>query len=113
MQRNLMAVAVAMAAAGTEGSGNGGGSAKAPKFAKKEYDLDTKVVSVEFGNGTVLELNCSELSPEMQTQLMLHGAAQKVGDSYAGVKGNFNEGISNAQSVIDQLKAGEWRGAGD
>lgn len=91
----------------------GGSAAKAPKFAKKEYDLDTKVVSIEFGNGEVLELNCGELSPEMQSQLMLHGAAQKIGDSYAGVKGNFSEGIANAKGVIEQLRAGEWRGAGD
>lgn len=86
---------------------------KAPKFAKKEYDLDTKVLSVIFGNDTTLELDVSELSPEIQTQLMMHGAAQKVGDSFAGAKGNFNVGIESAKDVIEQLRAGEWRGGGD
>lgn len=117
MQRNILnagiLVALSQQAEAATRTGSGNGSSKPPKFAKKEYDLDTKVVSVEFGNGTTLELDVSSLPQEMQTQLMLHGAAQKIGDSYAGVKGNFSEGIANAQGVIDQLKAGEWRGAGD
>lgn len=114
MQRNLMAVTVgSLFAPATEGSTNGGGSGKAPKFCKKEYDMDTKVVSFEFADGEVIELNVAELPQEMQTQLMLHGAAQKGGDSYAGVKGNLAEGKANLQGVIDQLKNGEWRGAGD
>lgn len=92
---------------------NAAGTGKAPKFAKKEYDLDTKVLSIEFGNGTVLECEVGDLSPEIQTQLMLHGAAQKIGDSFAGAKGNFNVGIESAKGVIEQLKAGEWRGGGD
>lgn len=101
------------AAAGEASSSTSGGEAKAPKFAKKEYDLDDKVLYITFGNGTKLECAVSELPPEMQVQLMLHGAAQKVGDSFAGVKGNFSQGIQNAKDVIEQLKAGEWRGGGD
>lgn len=89
------------------------GSAKRPKFCSKEYEIDTGLASFEFGNGTTLELNVYELPEETQKQLMLHGALQKVGDSYAGAKGDFGTGVSSAQSVIDQLKAGEWTGGGD
>lgn len=84
-----------------------------PKFCEKEYDLDTKLVSFSFGNGAKLDLDVSTLSPEMQVQLMLHGAAQKIGDSYAGVKGNYAEGVQAAKDVIEQLKAGEWRAGRD
>ena len=81
------------------------------KFSDKEYDLDTGVVSFTFGNGTTLELDANELSPEMQKQLMLHGISQKVGDSYAGAKGDFAKAIDAAKGVIDQLTQGIWRAA--
>jgi hypothetical protein len=90
-----------------------GGAAKTPKFAKKDWDPDTQEVFIEFGNGTKLALDCKQLNEEMRVSLMLHGAAQKIGDSYAGVKGNFAEGIENAKGVISQLLAGEWTGGGD
>jgi len=86
-------------------------SAKAPKFCEKEYDLDTGLTSFTFGNGQVLDLDSNALSPEMQKQLMLHGISQKVGDSFAGAKGNFMDGISAAKSVIEQLMQGVWRSA--
>src|SRR5215210_8016779 len=79
----------------------GGGAAKAPKFAKKEYDLDTRVLSIEFGNGETLEFDVNEVPEETKVQLMMHGAAQKVGDSFAGAKGNFQVGIDAARGVIE------------
>lgn len=65
---------------------------------------------VEFGftNGENLVLNLSDLSPEMVTQLALHGISQKVGDAYSGVKGNVEEAISLARAIIDRLKTGEF-----
>jgi len=84
-----------------------------PRFAKKSYNEETGVVSIEFGNGKVLELDTNACSPEIKTLLMLHGASQKIGDSYAGAKGDFASGIASAQSVIDQLLAGEWTSSGE
>lgn len=84
---------------------------KAPKFCEKEYDLDTGLVSFSFGNGTSLDIDSNALSPEMQKQLMLHGISQKVGDSFAGAKGNFAEGVASAKAVIEQLMSGIWRAA--
>ena len=48
-----------------------GGQAKAPKFCKKDWDPDEmgEVVSFEFANGTKLELDCSELTDSMRTQI--------------------------------------------
>ena len=82
--------------------------AKKVRFCAKEYDLDTGLVEFEFGNGKKLECDSNKIPEETRKQLMLHGVSQKVGDSFAGVKGNFVEGITNAQSTIDQLYAGVW-----
>jgi len=84
---------------------------KAPRFCEKEYDEDTNVVSFVFGNGKQLELDINTLSDHMRKLLMLHGAMQKIGDSYAGAKGNFSEGVQAAQDVIEQLKQDVWRAA--
>ncbi len=103
---------VLMAAEGNTNTSGSGGSAKAPKFCVKDWDPDEmgEVVQFKFANGTTLEIDCSELNESMRQHLMLHGASQKIGDSFAGVKGNFQEGIANAQAVIDQLRNGEWTG---
>lgn len=82
---------------------------KKPKFCDKEYDMDTGLLELTFGNGKKLEFDSNKISDEMKKQLMLHGASQKIGDSFAGVKGNFVEGIQNAQDTIDQLYAGVWK----
>lgn len=82
---------------------------KKVKFCAKEYDLDTGLVEFAFGNGKVLNVDSNAIPEETRKQLMLHGISQKVGDSFAGVKGNFAEGIQNAQDTIDQLLAGVWK----
>lgn len=86
-------------------------AAERTRFCEKEFDEETMTVSFSFGNGTTLELDLTKLSAEMQKRLMLHGALQKIGDSYAGAKGNFAEGIAAAKSVIDQLLNGVWKAA--
>lgn len=89
-----------------------GATAAAPskKFCEKSYDeaLESGVVEFSFGNGTKLEVDVDTLPANIQRQLMLHGALQKIGDSYAGAKGNFSEGIENAKGVISALSGGEW-----
>lgn len=83
------------------------------KFAKKEYDLDTGVLEISFGNGETLEFDSNVLSEEIRKNLMLHGLSQKIGDSYAGAKGNFIEAINSAKSVFGSLSSGDWSTAGD
>lgn len=79
------------------------------KFCQKEYDLDTGIVEFAFGNGKVLNIDSNGIPEDTRKQLMLHGISQKVGDSFAGVKGNFVEGIANASDVITQLLNGVWK----
>jgi len=81
------------------------------KFAEKEYDLDTGIVSFTFGNGKTLDVDTNSFSEETRKQLMLHGASQKIGDSYAGAKGNYAEAIQAATDVVEQLLGGIWRAA--
>jgi len=88
-------------------------AASKAKFCSKDYDLDTGVVSFEFGDGVKVEVNADELPADIQRTLMLHGLSQKGGDSYAGAKGNYAEAQANLSSVIDSLKQGQWAGARD
>lgn len=82
---------------------------KKVRFCNKEYDMDTGVVDFQFGNGKTLQIDSSAIPEDTRKQLMLHGISQKVGDSFAGVKGNFAEGIQNAKDTIEQLLAGVWK----
>lgn len=77
------------------------------KFCEKSWD-ESGVVSFTFGNGTVLAFDTNKVSAQTQLDLRCHGASQKIGDSFAGAKGNFAEGIASAQAVIDQLYADKW-----
>lgn len=86
-----------------------GAEEKKAKFASKEYDMDAKSVGITFGNGEKVDFELDRCSDEIKLQLALHGASQKIGDSYAGAKGNFVEAKASAQDVVDQLYAGVWR----
>ena len=79
---------------------------KKPKFCDKDREGTT--VSFKFGNGTVVSIDLSELSEEIQNDLMAHGALQKIGDSYASAGGDFAFGIAAAEKVIDNLRNGLW-----
>jgi len=84
---------------------------KAPKFAEKEYDVETMQGSITFGDGTSMDFEVNKLAPEIQKTLALHGLMQKLGDSYAGAKGDFGTAKASVQSVWDQLVEGKWRAA--
>ena len=85
------------------------GTVTKPKFCEK--DSDGVHVSFKFGNGEELTLDVSSLDQDIQTNLMIHGALQKIGDSYAGAAGDYAFAIANAKKVIDNLVAGEWKSA--
>lgn len=81
------------------------------KFASKEYDLDSGIFEVKFGNGERLEISLDELNPDTQRRSALHGIAQKVGDSYAGAKGDYAKAVEAARGVMEQLRRNEWQAA--
>jgi len=76
------------------------------KFCEKSND--GTVVSFKFGNGEIVSLDLSTLSEEMQSELMIHGALQKIGDSYASAGGDYAFGIAAAQKVVGNLADGNW-----
>ena len=86
---------------------NADAAASKPKFCDKSWD-ESGVVKFAFGNGETLELDTNRCDTQTQLDLRCHGASQKVGDSFAGVKGDFAAGIGNAKAVIQQLYDGKW-----
>lgn len=85
---------------------------EAPKKIKFcEKTSEGTVVSFKFGNGETLSLDLSELPEDIQNDLMVHGALQKIGDSYASAGGDYAFGTAAATKVIENLKAGNWGAA--
>ena len=80
---------------------------KAPKFCSKSFTEDG-VVSFTFGNGTTITIDTNELTDEQRFNLMMHGTAQKGGDSYASCQGDYPAAIAALQKVSDQLLANQW-----
>lgn len=87
---------------------------KAPKFCEKSSE--GTVVSFKFANAEVRSLDLSSLSDETKEALMVHGALQKIGDSYAGAAGDFGFAITNVEKIMANLEAGNFnapRAAGE
>ena len=59
-------------------------------------DADTKTVKL------------SDFSEEMQTCFGWYGLSQKLGDAFAGVKGDVTDGIEEFDSMMEQILAGTW-----
>lgn len=77
------------------------------KFAEKSSE--GAVVTIKFGNGKQLTLDVSSLDQDIQTELMIHGALQKIGDSYAGAAGDYAFAEAAAGKVIENLANGLWK----
>lgn len=81
------------------------------KVATKEVDAEARTLEIAFANGKQLQVSLDDLPEGIVTELALHGLSQKVGDSYASVKGDSDAAFANAEKVLAQLLAGEWRTA--
>lgn len=82
---------------------------KKPRFCDKSSE--GTVVKFTFGNGVVLSLDLSEIPEDTQQDLMVHGALQKIGDSYSSAGGDFAFAQAAAEKVIENLRAGLWGAA--
>lgn len=78
------------------------------QVAKKDYDSETATFSIVFADGTSHEVALESLPQEIQLNLALHGLSQKLGDSYASVKGNVAAAKEKFEATLKQLLAGEW-----
>lgn len=77
-----------------------------------EFQKPTGVIRFLFEDETVQEINVHELNDDMKLRLMIHGASQKGGDSYAGAKAEANPVAFAKEAVADvikQLREGNWR----
>ena len=89
---------------------------KKPAFCAVGQGSKPSVLAFSFGNGIVVDIDLDELSEEISDQLLVHGLTQKVRDSFAAAKGDFNFAVGNAQKVIENLVNGQWnasRASGD
>lgn len=85
-------------------------------MTKKTINPDANSIVFSFEEGEDVVFQMSELSEEIITKLALHGASQKIGDSYAGAaKACLETGAdpveyarASVSQVIAQLVAGDW-----
>lgn len=69
-------------------------------------------VAFVIGEKVVGSIGLGELPQAMLVRLALHGIAQKVGDSYAGVGGETDPekaAIDAITATLEQIRKGEWR----
>lgn len=81
------------------------------KVAEKSYDEEDKTFSIVFADGATAEVKLESLPANIVTLLALHGLSQKLGDSYASVKGDVGEAKKKFEAVLNQLINGEWKKA--
>lgn len=79
------------------------------KVAEKDYDEESGTFSIVFSDGAESEVELDSLPQNIVRLLALHGLSQKLGDSYASVKGDVASAKEKYQAVLEQLRAGEWR----
>lgn len=81
-------------------------------MTKKVVNAEARSVTFDFENGKSATFDLSKVSPDILTRLALHGASQKIGDSYAGAGDSADPAAyaeQAANETIAQLLAGDWR----
>lgn len=81
------------------------------KVAEKDYDEESKTFSIVFADGAKADVELESLPSNIVTLLALHGLSQKLGDSYASVKGDVAAAKTKFEAVLTQLQSGEWKKA--
>ena len=73
----------------------------------RHASIESKVLSFEFADGTVQVIDPFQYPDDIQHILMFNGAAQKLGDSYAGSK-DIAEAIEKFLTVHENLGENNW-----
>jgi hypothetical protein len=82
---------------------------------KKFVDIEARTIRFDFDAGEPVVFELSKVSERLRTvELPMHGASQKLGDSYAGAGDEPDPDAFARASVVrvrDSLYAGDWRSA--
>lgn len=78
----------------------------ADRKVSKTVDVDTGTITFVFATGEEETVDVTKLPAETQKQLMLHGASQKLGDSYSGEDADKCHTI--LMGVLKNLQEGTW-----
>jgi hypothetical protein len=86
------------------------------KMVEKVPDLEAGSVVFKFEDGSETVFDITRVSDEIRAKLALHGASQKIGDSYAGagddeIADPLAYAKERVSDTIERLYAGEWRTA--
>jgi len=77
-----------------------------------KFTLDLPKDAPEGTQAEVIVFDLSKLTQETILRLALHGASQKIGDSYAGAKESGEDPLKYTKEAIEatikQLEAGDW-----
>jgi hypothetical protein len=89
-----------------------GGTARSPRMVEKDWE-DAKegngeTIYFRFSDGEVIECDMNKVSDPNQRKAKFHGVVQKVGDSFAGVKGDIAAAKENCRSTIQLLYSEDW-----
>lgn len=83
------------------------------RIMKKNVNMETLSITFSFANGESYTADVSNYPEGIKDRLMMHGAAQKLGDICAGK--DEGEWLSEIMAMDDRLANGEWgaeRGSG-
>lgn len=83
------------------------------RIMKKNVGVETLSITFNFVNGDSYTADVSNYPEAIKDRLMLHGAAQKLGDSCAGK--DDSEWLATIEALDKQLRNGDWgaeRGSG-
>ena len=83
------------------------------RIMKKNVNVETLSITFNFANGDSYTADVSNYPEAIKDRLMLHGAAQKLGDTCAGQPDG--EWMNLIMAMDDRLANGEWgaeRGSG-
>lgn len=62
----------------------------------------------EFVGGKTLAIGLDDIHKDVRNACLWHGINQKVGDAFAGAKGDADEAMDSATSIVERLKEGTW-----
>lgn len=76
------------------------------KICKRKV-LSENEILFQFANGKEFVVDVEAFDIEIQKRFTLHGASQKLGDSFADAA-TVDEAVEHFQALHDQLMAGDW-----